>query len=89
MFNVEYFKHAHREYASKPKWQEANDQEFYNYGVALDDNLDAISIPWDAMRCADMKCTDQSLHCHDIQVFHDTLMESCISAYSLYFMFDE
>ena len=80
MFNVEYFKHAPREYASKPKWQEANDQELYNYGVALDDNLDAISIPWDAMRCADMKCTDHSLHCHDIQVFHDMLMESCISA---------
>ena len=27
-----------------------------------------------------MKCTDHSLHCHDIQVFYDTLMESCISA---------
>ena len=46
----------------------------------LPSGLFAISIPWEAMRCADMKCTDHSLHCHAIQVFHDTLMESCISA---------
>ena len=78
MFNVEYFNHAPSEYASKPKWQ--NEQGLYNCIVALDDNLDAKSIPWDAMRCADMKCTNNSLHCHDIQVFHDTLMDSCISA---------
>ena len=49
-------------------------------GMPQNQSLDAISIPWDAMRCADMKCTNHSLYRHDIQVFHDTLMESCISA---------
>lgn len=79
-FTVGHFMSTTRTYISKPKWQEASGNDLLNYKNTIDNLLNTISIPWDAIKCECLHCPSQSDHCHDIQIFHDSLMECCIKA---------
>ena len=62
------------------KWCKATAGDIDNYKVALDDMLSNIVLPTDAISCDDFFCKD---HQNDIEVFHDSIVRSCLNAAEL------
>lgn len=78
--DVNYCSPSSRRYISRPKWQEASDCNLSQYSKVLERMIDEISIPWHSLECRDKHCPSRLTHCHDIQIFHDSIMDCCIRA---------
>jgi hypothetical protein len=81
-FNIEvsYLSDSSRNFTPRPKWADASEDNLLDYGETLDHLLSSMIIPWEAIQCNNALCTDHDNHCHSIQIFHDTLMDKCITA---------
>jgi hypothetical protein len=61
----------------KLKWECANDQHINDYKCALDCLLGHVEIPWEAIRCNNVFCTD---HNDSIDLFHNNIIRASIAA---------
>ena len=61
----------------KVRWPKASQNDLKSYKLALDCNLDLINIPWDAVHCGNMFCTE---HHNDIQSLYDNMINACLDA---------
>ena len=61
----------------KPLWHMASDDNKIGYKISLDDKLRLIKVPWHAIQCNDVFFKD---HFHQIQQFHDNIIQACLDA---------
>ena len=65
---------------SVPKWQVAKNVQINNYRQAVDKHIHSIQIPWEAVKCNNIQCTNSAAHCTELQLFHDRIINCCINA---------
>ena len=58
-------------------WNKARYKHIENYKVTLDQRLDEIDIPWDALHCKDVFCT---AHVRELNDFYDKIINGYIIA---------
>ena len=78
--SVSYLPTAERKFYPKPKWTNATECNLISYADMLDSLLSEVDVPWHALSCTDINCQAICQHCNDIQLFHDQIIDCCISA---------
>ena len=68
-----------REFTPKVAWYKASLADIASYKTKLDIELSKVAIPSDCVNCKDFKC-NQSNHLKQIEMFHDNIVNSCITA---------
>ena len=77
---INYCAYFSRRYISRPKWQEASHRNLSQCSTVLVKVIDQLSIPWHSLQSRVKNCPSRLAHCHDIKIFHYSIMDCCIRA---------
>ncbi len=70
-------------FTSSPCWLMASSEQIELYKLALDNALNTICIPYNAIKCQNYSC-GQEEHKQTINKFHDDIVNACITASNKY-----
>jgi exonuclease III len=75
----EYINNNTSEAPAKPMWIKASSDEVEMYKIMLDNCLNEIQIPWDAVCCNNLACKN-STHSELLNEFHNDIVNACLAA---------
>ena len=75
--NVDLLRKRDRNFVKKAAWSKASLDDISQYKHKLDDILQFIHVPTEAVQCCDPKC---ERHSKDIDLFHKAIVDSCLNA---------
>ena len=73
-FQVGVFQSRYQGHVTKPNWKKASPENIAAYTTLLSDALGSISLPLNALRCADAHCVD---HHAEIDDYFNSIVECC------------
>ena len=77
VINLEHHKKQPRAFKSRPAWYKASNLDIENYTIHLDNKLDSIVIPHQALYCENVRCDS---HKNDLMKYYDAVVSSCLEA---------